>query len=351
MAKTSKKIAIVPLHELIDGQEADCFVMLFKKEVLQTKEGKPYFRVGFRDREREVVFPIWNDGPLAEECRNAWEVGICYKVRALFRETQYGPQLDIRKIRPVNDDDQQDGFDRNDLFPAGRCRPEAMFDQIIEWIEENIVDDRWKQLANSIFQIYKKHLLEMPASTGRHHTYRGGLLEHLLSVAKLADSMAEHFAAVYSEMQPPLHRNLLRVGALLHDIGKLRELEVIAGTGQYSPAGHLVGHVVLGRDVVREAMATLSEEVTFTEEEQLRLEHLLLSHQGTLEMGSPKLPMTAEAMLIAHADRCETEFFQLVEGFAEDTQEGPVTGRRKNLQRVLFRGWKSSSSESNNDEG
>ena len=104
-------LAIVPLCEMTDGQEADMFVLMTAKEEAKTRDGKPYFRVGFRDALREVSFPVWGDSAWTEACRKEWTPGAFYKVRALFRETSYGPQLDIRKIRLAGADDARDGFD------------------------------------------------------------------------------------------------------------------------------------------------------------------------------------------------------------------------------------------------
>ena len=93
------------LSDLTNGQEADFFALLSAKELMTTKNGKPYFRVAFRDTGREVSFPIWGDAPLATVCRDEWAVGTFYKLRASYRDTSFGPQLEIRRIRAVNDAD------------------------------------------------------------------------------------------------------------------------------------------------------------------------------------------------------------------------------------------------------
>jgi len=108
---------IVRLSEMEPDQEGDLFVLMTGKEELLTREGKPYFRVGFRDAHREVSFPIWDNSPLAADCRQRWTPGVFYKLRALYRETNYGPQLEIRKIREVIDADSADGFDPTMCLP------------------------------------------------------------------------------------------------------------------------------------------------------------------------------------------------------------------------------------------
>ena len=100
----------VPLAELTHGQEADFFALLTTKEELTTKDGKPYYRVGFRDAGREVNFPIWGDTTHAAACRDQWEAGMFFKVRAQYRETNYGPQLEIKKNPPRQRRRQGRGF-------------------------------------------------------------------------------------------------------------------------------------------------------------------------------------------------------------------------------------------------
>src|SRR5688500_13811044 len=95
----ARMISLTSLSALAPGEEADFFALMTVKDELSTREGKAYFRVGFRDARREVQFPVWGDSPWAEECRLRWWPGVFYKLRALYRETSYGPQLDIHKIR------------------------------------------------------------------------------------------------------------------------------------------------------------------------------------------------------------------------------------------------------------
>src|SRR3954452_11806423 len=100
-----RSIPVVPLAELTHGQEADVFVLMTGKEESLTRDGKKYFRVTFRDSGREVSFPIWNDAPLADDCRQAWTPGCFYKLRATYRDTSFGPQLDIHRIREAIEGD------------------------------------------------------------------------------------------------------------------------------------------------------------------------------------------------------------------------------------------------------
>src|SRR6188768_1438359 len=106
----ARSVSIIPLSQVLEGQEADMFVLLAAKSEGTTRDGKPFWRVTFRDAGREVSFPVWNDSAFSDACKSEWKVGACYKVRAVLTETKFGPQLDIRKIRPVAPEDKAEGF-------------------------------------------------------------------------------------------------------------------------------------------------------------------------------------------------------------------------------------------------
>ena len=121
------------------GQEADLFLLMTAKEELKTKTGKPYFRVGFRDGGRDVSFPIWGDSPWAVDCRDRWNPGEFYKLRAVYQETSFGPQLEIRKIREV----VEPPTPPTDSIPHSVCRSPAstrrqMFDELLAIAKERI---------------------------------------------------------------------------------------------------------------------------------------------------------------------------------------------------------------------
>lgn len=122
---------ITTLSEMSAGQEADLFLLMIGKDELKTKTDKPYFKVGFRDGTREVSFPIWSDSPWAVECRDRWTPGVFYKIRAVYRETSFGPQLEIRKIRETVEADAADGFDPNACLSRSRFESRTMYDALL----------------------------------------------------------------------------------------------------------------------------------------------------------------------------------------------------------------------------
>ena len=189
-----RTMPIVTLSEMSAGQEADLFLLMTAKEELKTKAGKPYFRVGFRDGGREVSFPIWGDSPWAVECRDCWNPGTFYKLRAVYQETGFGPQLEIHKIREVVDADADDGFDPTLCLPRSRFDPQQMFDELLTIAREHIGNPGLRQLVESLLTNNHNALLGHPAARRNHHAYVGGLLEHTLSVTRTCVYLADKLA-------------------------------------------------------------------------------------------------------------------------------------------------------------
>jgi 3'-5' exoribonuclease len=325
---------IIALSSILPGQEADMFLLMTAKEQLSTREGKPYFRVGFRDGGREVAFPIWDNSPWAAECRDKWTPGAFYKVRAIYRETNYGPQLDIRKIREVCDTDAADGFDPTCCQPASRYEPRAMFDEMLAIVRERITDAPLKALVEKILGDNRDELLRIPAARHNHHAFVAGWLEHTLSVTRTVIYLVDKYADYYDEMQPPLDKSMAVAGAILHDIGKLRELEQRADGAVYTAAGELIGHILQGRDIVRETAI----ECPLPPDTLLRLEHIIIAHQRLPEWGSPKPPMTPEALLVHYADDIDAKFHMMAEILRNDSSEGPVTSKKNVLMQAVYKG-------------
>jgi len=139
-------------------------------------------------------------------------------------------------------------------------------------------------------------------------------------------------------MQPPLRKGLVVAGGILHDIGKLRELEETPTGAQYTPAGSLIGHILQGRDMIREMADDESLAEPLDDETLLRLEHIIVSHQRLPEWGSPKPPMTPEALLVHFADDTDAKFQMMLLALADDTTDGPLTSSRNPLQQRIYRG-------------
>lgn len=327
-------VPMLPLCELAEGQEADFFALLTEKQELKTRDGKPYHRVTFRDAKREVGFPVWCDSPLAELCRNEWAPGNFYKMRATLRQTTYGPQLEIKKIRPVEDGDRKDGFDPMMCQPSSRFDPVEMFAELMNLVESRIQNVPLRKLVADIMEQHREQLLTWPAAKKNHHAFASGYLEHVLNVTRTCCYLAEKYCELYRDLEPPLCSDVVIAGAALHDIGKLRELEVGPCGTEYTVAGHLIGHVLQGRDIVREAAAGRDIDPDLL----LRLEHVIVAHQRLPEWGSPKPPMTPEALIVHHADDLDAKMQMIVNCLQDESAAGPMTTKRNAMSQAFYRG-------------
>jgi 3'-5' exoribonuclease len=330
------EMRICKLTDLKPGAQADCFVLLSAKDRATTRDGKPYYRVTFRDAGRSAVAMVWSDSPWFEGCDGSWKVGSCYKLRCRYVESSYGPQLELERLRPVEEADRRDGFDETGLVKSTRFNVETMFAELLTIAREKIEAEPLRRLVVGILEEHAEAIKRGPAAQKNHHAYVGGYLEHVLSVTRNALFLAEKYALDYSNMQPPLSKSLVVAGAILHDVGKLIELEFHMEGSRRTPEGELIGHILLGRDVVRER----GKDVPGLDRETLlRLEHIIVAHQNLPEWGSPIAPHTPEALLVYFADDVDAKFHMLAASLETDAADDEeFTPRDNPLRRSIFRG-------------
>ena len=327
---------IMRLSELESGQTGDCFVLLSAKTRALTRDGKPYYRVEFRDARRTATAMIWSDSGHFADCESKWQVGEFYKLRCKYVENQYGPHVDLDRVRPVEPGDAADGFDAAEFSRASRFDVDRMFAELMEIARSGISDAPLRQLTVELLEEHAERIKQMPAAARHHHAYRGGFLEHVLSVTRTAVFLADKYSAYYRRMQPPLSKSLVLAGAILHDIGKLQELDLRPQGADYTSKGRLIGHVLLGRDMIRDKAATVPD---LDPEILLRLEHVIVSHQNLPEWGSPVTPHTPEALLVYFADDVDAKFHMMAATLEDEPDEGDdFTSRNNALRRNIFRG-------------
>jgi 3'-5' exoribonuclease len=289
---------VVRLSDLEDGREGEFFAALVKREHKTTSNKKSYYLCYFRDRRIERVAPVWSDDPFMERAA-AWTAGMGFRIRAKLQDhPKYGLQLKLIECREVVEDDVADGYDPADLFPASRFEPGSRYLKILEFIKL-IQHPELARLVREILEEHSELFARIQAATGMHHAYIGGLSEHVWSVTRVCHGLLKHYSAYYDNLNPPIDYDLTMAAAILHDIGKLRELEYHPVEAKFTKLGSLVGHIVLGRDMVREKARQIGD---FPEETLLLLEHAILAHHGQKEYGAPVEPATIEALILHHAD-------------------------------------------------
>jgi 3'-5' exoribonuclease len=327
--------SVVLLADMKDGQTGDCFVLLVSKELRQTRAGKPFYSLTVRDRARRVSAPIWNDSEFYAACEHEWQVGQFFKLRATYRHTEWGPQLDIEKVRLAGDEDRQDGFDPLSFRERTRFDPGQMFSELESLVRAHVTDDPLCRLVLEVLKRYEHAIREIPAATHNHHAFVGGYLEHVLSVTRTAAYLACKYDEYYPDVRPRISASLVVAGAVLHDIGKIRELDAQAPQTVYTVEGRLLGHMLLGRDIVREvgpSIEGLSPHI------QMQLEHIIAAHQGQREWGAVVEPHTIECLLVHYADDLDAKVNMMAQALQKDTSPGPFTSRENPMRRYVFKG-------------
>jgi 3'-5' exoribonuclease len=324
------------LHELKPGQHADFFALLVDKTKGETRDGKPYYVCRFRDAQRIAALMVWADSPTFKACESEWQPGHFYKIRGKYGvHERYGPQIESEQVRAVNDADKEDGFDPLQFVEHSRYDADAMLTELKQLAEAHIDDEPLRRLVFSLLDTHAERFKRLPATRDRFYTFPGGLLEHTLSVTRSCVQLVERYAAHYTEITPPLNRNLVVAGAILHDIGRVLEFGDEALVHTYTVAGRLAGHLILGRDLVREA--ALKQGDVNPELVQM-LEHIILTHLALPEWGSPRLPLIPECLIVHHADDLDAKVEMYARCLRRDQATGPFTDRDPVLGRNLFKG-------------
>lgn len=329
---------ITELGALPPGQLGDFFALLAHKEAGTTREGKSFFNLRFEAKGRAVALAVWHDTPWHATCRDSWQPGQWFKVRGLWREhPRYGPKLEATLIRPVNESDRDDGFDPQALSGKPHVDVDAVFAEVLA-LGETISHPGLKTLVTVLLTEHGESLKQLPASRGRFHVHPGGWLQHTLGVARKTDLLVGEIHRSHPMAVEKVDRDLALAGALLHEIGRIREWRPAeqASTAPPEPSdeGQLVGPNLLARDMVREKAASI---LTLDSTRLLALEHLLLSFLERPEWGSPRLPAIPEALVVHHADDLDAKMEMYLRHMAESPGQGPFTQPDPVLKRVLWR--------------
>src|ERR1043165_2307483 len=290
----------VRLSQLAAGQSGDFFALLTERVRGARRDGKPFYTCRFRDDSRVATCMIWSDGAWFEGCEKDWSEGQFYKIRGTYEEhPTYGPQIDLLNIRAVTEEDKADGFDPLQFVERSRYDVEAMYQELWALTETQINDVPLRRLVLTILNQTKTQLKHVPATQRHFYPFAGGLLEHLLSVTHTCLHLADKYVTCYPDLQPPLNRDLVVAGAILHDIGRTLEFGEDVMNPQPGVPGRLFGHLALGRDLVRDTARELGD---VNPELVLMLEHIVMTHLQLPEWGSPRLPLIPECLIVHHAD-------------------------------------------------
>lgn len=304
----------------MDGSSAGNGFFLCARKERRTGRSGPFLVLMVQDASGEIDGKVFQDVDAADPQFEAGEFVAVQGKGNLFNGRL---ELIIDRIRRVIPDDARHGFREEDCIP---CSPRPL-DEMLEELGARIAsvgDPQVRQLLERVLTQHGDRLKVWPAARQVHHAYRSGLLEHVLKIMEIAVPLAASYG---------LRTDLVIAGALLHDIGKLHELSYDVAI-DYSLEGNLVGHIVIGVGMLKALLQGLPG---FPPELALEIEHLILSHHGSKELGSPVKPMTAEALVLAAADDLDAKMHQVRRHLADDASPGRFTSYHRRLDRVLLK--------------
>jgi 3'-5' exoribonuclease len=300
-----KDIYISDLMGFDEGRQFDSFFLVLAKQHRTTKQNKPYLNLTLGDKSGQVEGRVWEPGD--PRIARDFERGDIVKVRGSLSRFDDRVQVKVELLRKA----QAGEADKMDMLPATTRDVGELWDELQKAVA-SLTNPDLKRLLTALLDDAEiaKAYREAPAARQLHHAWLGGLLEHVVSLLGLADRVAGHY--------PMLDRDLLITGVILHDIGKIRELEWETGF-DYTVEGVLLGHIQMGVDLVEKTIDGLPN---FPARLRTLVLHLILSHHGKLEFGSPKLPMIPEALVLNFVDDLDAKMQAMASEFERSAREG-----------------------------
>lgn len=310
-----------PAASVRPGDIYNACYFLVSVQTLRTKADKPYLRLQLQDVHGALEGRVWEMAEqVAESLRDGMYVGVRGRVEVFNGERQLRVE-DIAQIR-VGLDDLEHFMPRSPRDPDEMDRELA---DLIASVEDDALRALLERMLGAGTNLGAGFRLA-PAAKYNHHAYLGGLIEHTLSITHVCDMLGAHY-------QPYIDRDLLIAGALLHDIGKIREIGARAGF-PYTDEGKLLGHIVLGMQMVADAAAAVPQ---LTPQRLTLLQHLIASHQGRYEWQSPREPRTLEAYVLHYADDLDAKMQHAISMIGTVSGAAGWTGYDRSLGRELYR--------------
>lgn len=301
--------------QLVKDLRFEGFLLVRSSDQRTGSNGSRYLDMNLTDRTGEINCKVW-DGNVAPP-----PAGTVIKVRGLVQEYNGRLQLRVERLRPMVDSDQ---VDLNKLVPCAPEAPEKMRREIDETVDRFHSEDL-KKIVREMLRLSGDKLAWFPAAQRLHHAERSGLLHHTTGMLRTA----EHIIAAY----PFLNGDLLRAGVILHDLCKIQEMksDEMGNVTDYTRDGLLIGHLVRGVAMLAEAARNVQVEGEIV----VLLEHMIISHHGVPEYGSPRQPMFPEAEALHWIDLLDARMNEM-QGIMERTPAGAFSEKIWSLDRRLY---------------
>ena len=308
------------VNELEPNRVITTSFLVHAKEIRQKKSGELYLSLMLGDRTGELDAKMWDN---VADVIDGFDRDDFVKVKGLIQVFHNRPQLTIHKMRRMDDSE----IDFTDYFPSSKRDPAEMWGELCGIVAQ-VTNPHLKRLLEAFLgdEEIAARYRRAPAAKQIHHAYLGGLLEHVLSLCALARLTAQHY--------PTVDYDLLLTGVVLHDIGKIYELNYERGFS-YSNEGQLLGHISIALRMVADKIGGIP---AFPRELRSLVEHMILSHHGQLEFGSPKLPQFPEALLLHYIDDMDSKMECMRALIENDRQvEGCFTTYSPALERPALK--------------
>ena len=305
----------LPLAQLLTGMSFEGFLLVRSCEQRKDKNGNNYLDMKLADCSGEMECKLW------DRTVSPFPAGSIIKVRGVITEFNGRTQLKIERIRPST---EEDAVDKKLLIPCAPEKPEDMYNEIVRTVDAFTCSDL-KKITREMLRMAGDRLMYFPAAQRLHHAEYAGLLHHTTGMLRTA----EHMIKAY----PFLNGDLLRAGVILHDLGKIQEMDSdeLGGVKDYTEDGLLLGHLVRGVANLQEAAKNVGVEGELV----LLLEHMIISHHGEAEYGSPRKPMFPEAEVLHWIDLLDARMNEM-KGIMDRLPEGSFSEKIWSLERRLY---------------
>jgi 3'-5' exoribonuclease len=302
-----------------ENQVVVAFFAVASKQLRSRKDGGQYMAVTLVDRTGQIESRMWEN---FADVAPGFEEGDVVKIRAEVCRFNGRFQLNLEKLRRATADE----FELADFVPHTQKDVEELWAALIHTVD-SFTDPSLQALVRSFLEdpAIAVAFREAPAAKSLHHAWMGGLLEHVVSLLGLCQLVAAHY--------PEINRDLLLTGVVLHDIGKLEELSW-GMTFDYTLKGQLVGHIAIAIGMIEKKLTTLPD---FPPNLRILVEHMVLSHHGKLEFGSPKLPMIPEAVLLHYLDDVDAKMHTMRSEFERHEAQGKLPDEMTDWVRSMER--------------
>ena len=297
------------------GEQVDQYLLIKESKKGVTTVGKPFMSLILQDRSGDIEAKLWDTN---EEHEQMYQAQVIVRVGGEIHDYRGKNQLRVKQIRVAR---PEEGVQISDLLPTSAIPKEQLFEDLMQFFFE-IKNPNISRITRNLIKKHQEQLLIFPAASKNHHDYASGLLDHVVSMLRLSKSICD--------LYPTLNRDLMYAGVILHDIGKVIELTGPVGTA-YTIEGNLLGHITIMVNEIGQA----AKELGIEGEEVMLLQHLVLSHHGKEEWGSPKKPMIQEAEMIHYIDNIDAKMNMLTRAL-EKTKPGEFTERLFPLDNRSF---------------